>query len=89
MRGAKRSWLAGHLEQLAAYFVVSAVELEEAGAAGPEMMIWVEKAPWKKCERCWRVLPSVGKSEEHPGLCNRCLDVVKQLQPTAAKKEKV
>jgi isoleucyl-tRNA synthetase len=87
VRGSKRSWLAGHLDQLASCFVVSAVELEEAGSAGPEMMIWVDKASWQKCERCWRILPSVGKSETHPGLCERCLDVVEQLQAPEVKKK--
>jgi len=29
-----------------------------------------------KCERCWRVLPEVGKSHDHPGLCLRCEDAV-------------
>ena len=30
----------------------------------------------EKCQRCWMVLPEVGKSAEHPGLCNRCEDAV-------------
>jgi len=29
-------------------------------------------APGQKCERCWRVLPEVGQSTAHPGLCLRC-----------------
>ncbi|PZW37857.1 isoleucyl-tRNA synthetase [Humitalea rosea] len=29
-------------------------------------------APGQKCERCWRVLPEVGRSAAHPGLCLRC-----------------
>jgi len=89
VRGARRSWLATHREQLAACFVVSTVELEEAGSAGPEMMIWIEKAPWPKCERCWRVLPSVGKHEDHPGLCDRCYEVVTAIRDKALKREKV
>jgi isoleucyl-tRNA synthetase len=28
-----------------------------------------------KCERCWRVLPEVGR--DHPDLCHRCTEVVK------------
>ncbi len=29
-------------------------------------------AQGQKCERCWRVLPEVGQSAAHPGLCLRC-----------------
>ncbi|MBN1595294.1 isoleucine--tRNA ligase [candidate division FCPU426 bacterium] len=76
VRGPQRSLLAAQREQLASCFVVSAVELEEAGSAGPEMMIWVEKASGGKCERCWRHLTSVGKYEDHPGLCERCHEAV-------------
>jgi isoleucyl-tRNA synthetase len=31
-------------------------------------------APGAKCERCWRVLPEVGR--DHPDLCHRCADAV-------------
>jgi isoleucyl-tRNA synthetase len=34
------------------------------------------KALGQKCERCWRILPEVGKSPAHPGLCLRCEAVV-------------
>jgi isoleucyl-tRNA synthetase len=34
-----------------------------------------DKAPGEKCERCWRVLPEVGK-QALPGLCIRCCDAV-------------
>jgi isoleucyl-tRNA synthetase len=33
-------------------------------------------AAGQKCERCWRVLPEVGRSAAHPGLCLRCEAVV-------------
>ena len=33
-------------------------------------------AQGEKCQRCWMVLPEVGKSVEHPGLCHRCEDAV-------------
>jgi len=29
-------------------------------------------APGQKCDRCWRVLPEVGRSAAHPTLCLRC-----------------
>jgi isoleucyl-tRNA synthetase len=33
-------------------------------------------AEGSKCGRCWRVLPEVGQSHEHPELCLRCEGVV-------------
>jgi len=48
--------------------IVSAVTSGDAIAARP--------APGTKCERCWRVLPEVGQSQAHPGLCRRCETVV-------------
>ncbi len=33
-------------------------------------------APGEKCERCWRVLPEVGRDARHPGLCVRCCEAV-------------
>jgi isoleucyl-tRNA synthetase len=38
--------------------------------------IAVRAASGTKCERCWRVLPEVGQSAAHPGLCRRCEAVV-------------
>lgn len=35
-----------------------------------------EKASGHKCERCWMVLPEVGTSARHKGLCLRCEAVV-------------
>jgi isoleucyl-tRNA synthetase len=36
-----------------------------------------------KCERCWRVLPEVGKNAAHPALCERCSDAVEHLRSAA------
>jgi isoleucyl-tRNA synthetase len=36
----------------------------------------VMPASGDKCVRCWRVLPEVGSSASHPGLCLRCTDAV-------------
>ena len=40
-------------------------------------------APGEKCERCWRVLPEVGKDKTHPSLCVRCSDAVEHLRSAA------
>jgi isoleucyl-tRNA synthetase len=61
-------------------------DLQLTAAAAPEDAFTVEGVPGiavgfapatgDKCERCWRVLPEVGRSAAHPGLCLRCEAVV-------------
>ncbi|MBI5399850.1 isoleucine--tRNA ligase [Candidatus Saganbacteria bacterium] len=41
--------------------------------------IAVSKASDQKCGRCWMLLPTVGKSHQHPDLCERCEKVVREL----------
>ncbi len=35
-------------------------------------------APGRKCARCWRVLPEVGRHKDHPDLCDRCDDAIEK-----------
>ncbi|MBD5169879.1 MAG: isoleucine--tRNA ligase [Oscillibacter sp.] len=71
--------LAGQMDEeaLADLFIVSQVNAAE-GSAG----VQVEPAQGAKCERCWKILPSVGSDSEHPTLCGRCAKVVKKLDVT-------
>ncbi len=73
---------------LSALFIVSAVSLE--GRAGdplvryaseelPGLVIDIDRAPGRKCERCWVWSPRVGESAAHPTLCERCVTVVSGL----------
>ena len=41
-----------------------------------ELAASVSVAPGGKCERCWKILPEVGRSASHPTLCLRCEAVV-------------
>jgi len=41
--------------------------------------VQVEPAQGAKCERCWKVLSSVGFDSEHPTLCKRCAAVVRKM----------
>ncbi|MBT6117867.1 MAG: isoleucine--tRNA ligase, partial [Rhodospirillaceae bacterium] len=41
-------------------------------------------ADGERCERCWKVLPSVGRVERHDDLCDRCADAVERLGPIPA-----
>ena len=69
--------LAGQMDEdaLADLFIVSQVS-----AAGGSAGVQVEPAQGAKCERCWKILPSVGQDAEHPTLCGRCAKVVKGLK---------
>ena len=40
----------------------------------------VSKADGKKCERCWHWETDVGSHKEHPTLCGRCVEAVKQFK---------
>jgi isoleucyl-tRNA synthetase len=58
---------------LANLFIVSEVRLEPGEGA---LEVSVEHAAGKKCERCWTWSPRVGTLASHPGVCERCDDVL-------------
>jgi len=62
------------MDDLADLLIVSQVEVV-TGSEPPA----VEPAPGQKCERCWKVLPTVGRDANHPTLCPRCAKVVSAL----------
>jgi len=45
----------------------------------PKLYMKVRRAPGRKCVRCWNWSPTVGENREHPQLCARCVEVVKNL----------
>jgi isoleucyl-tRNA synthetase len=49
----------------------------------PGVAVAFRAADGEKCERCWRVLPEVGKDKAHPSLCSRCSDAVEHLRSAA------
>ncbi|WNK00026.1 isoleucine--tRNA ligase [Thalassospiraceae bacterium LMO-JJ14] len=49
-----------------------------------DIAVVVEKADGEKCERCWKVLEEVGSDPEHPTVCGRCADAVRNFKPAAA-----
>lgn len=79
-------FLAPMAKSLETLFIVSAVNLQEAGPAVPEgaytsdkvpgLTVTVSQAPGEKCERCWIYTPTVGQDKEHPTVCERCAEVV-------------
>jgi isoleucyl-tRNA synthetase len=69
---------------LADWFIVSRVSLaaapDETGgwrpsAAYPGLSLRFEKAPGRRCDRCWKVTPEADET----GLCDRCRRVLKEL----------
>jgi isoleucyl-tRNA synthetase len=45
----------------------------------PGLAVEVRHAEGRKCARCWTWTPAVGRDPEHPGLCERCLPVVRAV----------
>jgi len=41
-----------------------------------KIRVKVEKAPGKKCERCWAYRDTVGRSKKHPAVCHRCVEAM-------------
>ena len=72
--GEKLEFLKKAEPELAAAFIVSAVEIAENGG---ELEIAVDKAIGEKCERCWIISETVGTDSEHPHLCKRCCNILK------------
>jgi isoleucyl-tRNA synthetase len=69
--------LAAESDRLAELFIVPKVWIEPvselAQAEEDAVRVAVEKAPGRKCTRCWNVRESVGSHSEHAEVCHRCL----------------
>ncbi|WML49330.1 isoleucine--tRNA ligase [Neobacillus sp. PS3-34] len=72
-------------ENVGQLFIVSAFEVAGSYEDAPEnaikldtAAIVVTKAEGETCERCWTVTTEVGQNSEHPTLCQRCAEVVKE-----------
>ena len=69
-------------EDLAQLFIVSKVHTAQGGADGyagveiPGVTVAVRASGTPKCVRCWTHDAEVGKNDEHPELCPRCVSVV-------------
>ncbi|ACL69683.1 isoleucine--tRNA ligase [Halothermothrix orenii] len=79
----QRQLLKDNIDILPDLFIVSQVELQgETGEGfhkGSEtgISVSVVKASGEKCARCWKYSEAVGNDEEHPELCERCVEVVR------------
>jgi isoleucyl-tRNA synthetase len=76
--------LAAKRDLLKTLFIVSRVELRGAASGAviyesqeiPGLVVVVDHAPGKKCERCWVWSERVGENAQHPALCERCVPVI-------------
>jgi isoleucyl-tRNA synthetase len=72
-------------KDLSALFIVSSVKIIKGSGAGftgvdfPGVTVSVKLSNEPKCVRCWIHDEDVGKSAEHPELCQRCLNVIENL----------
>jgi isoleucyl-tRNA synthetase len=49
-----------------------------------ELHVEVTKADGTKCERCWHSETDVGTDPQHPTICARCVEAVKQVTPATS-----
>ncbi len=69
-----------NLKLLQSVFIISKLEVQKNERTGEEKIgVKVEVAPGEKCERCWMYSETVGKDHDHPTLCHRCSEVMKEL----------
>ena len=75
-------------DRLRSLFIVSAtrlVPLEQVdeSLASEELeglRVRVEPTEAPKCERCWIHEPTVGRDEDHPGICRRCAGALREIE---------
>jgi isoleucyl-tRNA synthetase len=70
--------IAQGVDELRYLFLVSQVEICEVGEK-PEFAVTVDKANGHKCDRCWNYSTTVGLSQKHPLLCDRCESVIEDM----------
>jgi isoleucyl-tRNA synthetase len=73
--GADLALLRAYAEHLPSLFIVSQVDVAE-GPGGAALAVEVSRASGVKCERCWRVVPTVSRESGREGLCDRCVDAL-------------
>ncbi|MBT6227148.1 MAG: isoleucine--tRNA ligase, partial [Candidatus Scalindua sp.] len=72
---------------LAMIFIVSDVTISNepldsanSGEIFEKLSIKARVADSNKCDRCWNYRKEVGKIEKYPTLCNRCAEVIEEVE---------
>ena len=68
------------IEDIRELLNVSQLRLEVNPRDSDSLDVLVSKADGQKCERCWHWETDVGKDPEHPTICGRCVEAVKQFR---------
>ena len=69
-----------NLKLLQSVFIISLLDVQKNVRLGEEKLgVKVEVAPGEKCERCWMYSETVGENHDHPTLCHRCAEVMKEI----------
>jgi isoleucyl-tRNA synthetase len=82
---APRGWidrLAPYRDELPAFLLVAALTLQP-GRDGQDPQVAVERTRFARCDRCWTYRADVATDGAHPGLCGRCVGVMKTTGRTA------
>jgi isoleucyl-tRNA synthetase len=73
-------FLKSYEKDLSMIFIVSEVKLDRnvtsrtvKGELTENLWIECSVSQHKKCERCWNFRESIGLSEDHPTICERCV----------------
>jgi isoleucyl-tRNA synthetase len=83
-RGPVAALLDAHRADLPTLFNVSDYVLHLGLPEGADdVQVEVEKAPGVKCARCWRFVPTVRTEPDWAGICDRCVDALRNVQPFA------
>ncbi|HUN63824.1 MAG TPA: isoleucine--tRNA ligase [Candidatus Sulfotelmatobacter sp.] len=83
-----------YLAQLPGLFIVSQVELINAGSGEfkaetvPSLEVTVQRADGKKCERCWNYSVHVGENPRYPTICERCSEAIAEIEGSKAEGSK-
>jgi len=74
--------LAAHRDDLRYLFIVSEVALSEPNAelGEDDLKITITRAHGDKCERCWNYSTRVGESSRYPGVCERCVKALDEIE---------
>jgi isoleucyl-tRNA synthetase len=59
---------------------VNPLPLSVENLESPSVNVAVVKADGQKCERCWHWETDIGQNPEHPTICGRCVEAVKQFK---------
>jgi len=65
--------------ELKEFLLVSEIELLSGSDGRDTIEVDIAPLEYNKCQRCWMYSPTVGKNEKYPDLCERCVEVVENI----------